>query len=528
MIPDHYNRIPLPEQLAGIWQRRKWLFIIAFFLVFPAGVALIVSLPPLYRASTTLLIGEGDITSEVVNSGGASESVAARLDVIRKEVLSRASLQQLIERFDLYPQYREQPLPFVIERLRKDIGIRQEAVATQAWNEEPTITLTLSYQNPDPVLAADVANELAAMYSQQNDLMMQTRSGRTAEFLRRQLDEVTARLQEQEDLIREFRNRNLRQLPEQQSFALQQLEQLNNELRMNNETQLQLLNRRDAILAGGGSIGFLSNQSLAEAASATGLSELELRQIELDQMLSRYTERHPQVQRLKAEIAKLEAEPRATRSPADGGTAAEDGSASTRRRPELDGIAKDLADLAAERERLREEIREVQARIETSPALTQELMTLDNDYNAIRQQQLSLQTMYEEARLNASLDAERSSEFQVLEPAITPLAPAAPNKFRLLVMGFILSVGFAAGLVFLMEQFDTSFHTLQEVRAYTKLPVLGSIARIETTREKFRHAFRNLAIGAGMAVCVIVLMVVARNVGQGGEELVWMLAGRAI
>lgn len=524
MIPDHYNRIPLNEQLAGIWQRRKWLFIVAFFLVFPAGVALVLSLPPLYRAQTTLLVGQGDIANGVINNG-ATESVAARLDVIRKEITSRSSLQDLIERFDLYPQYRDQPVGFVVNRLRNDIGIRQEAVATQAWNEEPTITLTLSYQSQDPALAAEVANELAALYGRENEELLQTRSARTAEFLRGQLDEVNARLAKQEKLIRDFRNENLRELPEQQSFSLQMLEQLNTELRINNDAQLTLMNRRDAILTGSG-MGFLSNSSLAEAASATGLSELELRRLELDQMLSRYTERHPQVQRLQREIERLEAEPAPVARGRGEGT--DDSAAPARNRPELEGIARDLRALQEEGDEIRERIRDVQSRIEASPGLTQELLSLNNDYNAIRQQQSSLQGLYEEARLNASMEQEQDRRFQVLEPAIPPIAPAAPNHFRLIVMGFILSVGFAGGLVFLREQFDTSFHTLQEVRAYTKLPVLGSIARIETTREKFRHAFRNLAIGAGMVACILVLMVVARNVGQGGEELVWILAGRAI
>ena len=69
MIPDHYNRIPLPEQVAGIWNRRKWLMILAFVLTFPAGVALVLALPPLYRSQTTLLLGEGDISSAIVSAG---------------------------------------------------------------------------------------------------------------------------------------------------------------------------------------------------------------------------------------------------------------------------------------------------------------------------------------------------------------------------------------------------------------------------------------------------------------------------
>ncbi len=527
MIAEPYNRIPLPEQVKGIWQRRKWLMILAFLATFPAGVALVLNLPPLYRSQTTLLIGQGDISSQMINAS-PTEGLAARLDVIRKAILSRSQLEALIERFNLYPQLRGQPVQVVVDRLRKDIGIRQEAAATQTWQQEAPITLILSYQNGDPRLAATVANELANLYEQQNQNLLQHRSARTAEFLRTQLDQVTEKLAQQEKLIRDFRNEHLKELPEQQSLSLATLEQLNAELRMNGDQQLALMERRDSLLTGN-TLGIRSSAALAEAASATGLSELELRRLELDNLLSRYTDRHPDVIRLKREIERLEAEP--PPSPrARGGTSGDtaDTSTSSRRRPELDGITQELTALVEQQDSLRSRIRELQDRLESAPGLTQELLTLNHDYNSIREQHLSLQNLYQEARLKASLEQEQNRQFQVLEPAIPALAPVAPNRFRIIVMGFILSVGFACGLAFMAEQFDTSFHTLQEVRAFTRLPVLGSIARIETTREKFRHAFRNLAIGAGMTVCIIVLVVVASNVGESGEQLVWMLAGRAI
>lgn len=529
MIPDQYNRIPLPEQLAGIWNRRKWLMILAFLFTFPAGVALVLALPPLYRSSTTLLLGQGDISSALVNASTSNESVAARLDVINKAILSRSRLQELIERFDLYPQFRDQPVPVVIDRLRKDIGIRQEAAATQTWQQEPTITLTLSYQSQDPQLAADVANELAALYGQENQNLLLTRSQRTAEFLRRQLDDVSARLREAEQRIRDFRNENLRQLPEQQSLSLATLEQLNAELRMNGDAQLALMERRDSLLAGGNALGILSSgSSVAQMANASGLSELDALRLELQSLRSRFTDRHPDVIRLQNEIKRIEAEPPPAPRNARSNNGEAQGNATARRRPEIDAIDQELAVLNEERDSLRSRITELQQRIETSPGLTQELLTLNHDYNTIREQHMSLQGLYEEARLTASMEQEQNSQFQVLEPAIPASAPMAPARLRIIVMGFILSVGFACALAVMAEQFDTSFHTLQEVRAFTRLPVLGAIARIETTREKFRHAFRNLAIGAGMTVCIIILMVVARNVGESGEQIVWMLAGRAV
>jgi polysaccharide chain length determinant protein (PEP-CTERM system associated) len=528
MIHEQYNRTALPEQLAGMWRRRKWLLIITFFAVFPAGVALVLALPPLYRSSTTLLLGEGDISTALIRAG-TNEGISARLDVINKVILSRSRLQDLVERFDLYPQLRGQPVQVIVARARADIGIRQEAVATQTWEKEPTITLTLSYQSQDPQLAATIANELANMYGQENENLLQHRSTRTAEFLRTQLDDASARLTRQEKLIRDFRNEHLRELPEQQSLSLATLDRLNAEFRLLGEKQIQLMNRRDALLIGGNALGLLSGSGsqFASAARESGLSELEVRRLELNDLRGRYTDRHPEVIRLQNEVARLEALPGATRGGASSAPAP-DSAANAVRRPELDTIAQELSDLNAQQDELRTTIGELQERLESSPGLTQELLQLNQDYATIREQHLSLQRLYEEARLDESMELEQNRRFQVLEPAIPSMAPAAPNRFRLIVMGFILSVGFACGLVVLREHFDTSFHTLQDLRAFTRLPVLGSIARIETTRDKFRHGFRSMALGVGMTAGIVVLVVLAYNVGESGEKLVWMLAGRAI
>jgi len=66
----------------------------------------------------------------------------------------------------------------------------------------------------------------------------------------------------------------------------------------------------------------------------------------------------------------------------------------------------------------------------------------------------------------------------VLEPALPPEGPAAPNRFRLLIMGLLLAIAAAAAAILIREQFDTAFHSVDEVRDYTAVPVLVSIPPI--------------------------------------------------
>lgn len=506
MESDSHNGAPLPEQLAGIWQRRKWLLVTAFVLVFATAVSLVMALPSLYRASTTLLLGQGDISAALVKT--ASEDTAARLDVINKAVLSRSRLQELIERYNLYPELRQQGLQeSVIDRMRHDVVIGREAASLQG-DQSPTVTLTLSYQNRDPALAATIANELAFLFGQENENQLQHRNARTTEFLLSQLDQVGRQLATQESLISAFRNKHLGELPEQQNLNLTTLERLNADSRQNGEKQIQLMNRRDALLADSNALGLLSGQS--------GMSRLDVLRAQLSDLGKQYTDRYPEIARLKSEIHELETAP-----------AHKDDTSGIPRGPALEAVTHELAELADQQMTLRTSIRELQGRIESTPGVAQELLELSHDYDTIREQHLSLQKRYQEARLSESME-QQNRRFQVLEPAIAPKSPVAPHRLRLIVTALVLSLGFSGGIAFLAEQFDTSFHTMRELRSFTSLPVLGSIARIETLGTRVQRGFRMLTYAIGMTAGIALLVVVAHALGKQSEPLVWLLANRGL
>ena len=85
------------------------------------------------------------------------------------------------------------------------------------------------------------------------------------------------------------------------------------------------------------------------------------------------------------------------------------------------------------------------------------------------------------------------------------------------------SIGLAAGAVLLAEQLDTSFHTVDELRTFTTVPVLVSIPRIVTASDRSRGR-RRLQLATAATVLGLVLMVVAAYfVATGNEQLVTAL-----
>jgi hypothetical protein len=95
-----------------------------------------------------------------------------------------------------------------------------------------------------------------------------------------------------------------------------------------------------------------------------------------------------------------------------------------------------------------------------------------------------------------------------------------------MLMGLIMAFGIAGAAVLLAEQFDTSFHRLDELWAFTNMPVLTSVPRIVTWADTWRRWLGFGLVGI-LAVSGLALLVRASYfLGQASGQLVWMLAQR--
>src|SRR5262249_34691547 len=109
------------DRVHAIWQRRKWLAIVAFALPFAAAASLVVALPKVYRSTVVVLVERQQVPEDFVKATVTSE-IETRLQTITQEILSRSRLERLISRFNLYPEYRKQvSAEEVLERMRSDV-----------------------------------------------------------------------------------------------------------------------------------------------------------------------------------------------------------------------------------------------------------------------------------------------------------------------------------------------------------------------------------------------------------------------
>lgn len=491
------------ENIIQIWARRKWWLIAGFVLAVTTSASLIFALPNLYRSSTTVLLGQDAIAGTFI-SGERVNQLDQRLHVIRQELLSREQLLALIERFDLYDGLRQAvPTEEVLARMRKDIHISESTTSqvSQQRGQSAPMQVVIGYQGWSPEQAADIANALAEIYREKYEGIRIGQVNRTTDFLHEQLAEVEQRMDLQEKRINAFRTENLGQLPQQEGMNLATLERLNSDLRLNGERQIQLLNRPGQNSAG----------EFGTVVSTAGESRLEVLQRELTVMSARYNERHPGIIRLQDEIRQLEQEEAASE---------EEGTVN----PGI-SVAEEHARLRDEEARLRTAITSLQRRLQLSPEIDQALTQMSNDYNAIREEHLILLRRYQDARLAQSLESQQTQQFQVLEAALPPALASAPNRPRLMVMALMLTIGGLAALVFVVEQFNQTFHTADELRAFSSVPILTSIHRIGRPGEGVKRGALRLIIFILYVLLLVALAYFMYTNAQTAKGLVWLTAG---
>jgi len=538
--------------LLEVWSRRKWLAILVFTGPCAVIVSLAIALPNLYRSTATLLVQRPEVSEIFVKSSVTSE-LETRLHTISQEILSRSRLQELILRFDLYPEFRKRVSPEeVIDRMRRDIrmefkgrDIRMDSQAVAPQSERgATIAFTLSFRGRDPETVATVTNTLASLFVGENLKLRKRQAAGTAKFLRVELEEMKRKLDKEERRLSEFKERHLGELPEQVAVNLTTLGRLNAELRLNKENQTrtmewlereklagQLALARQQYADGTSlppSVDSLVPDGDAEVLTAR-LAQFRLARLkqELTDLRARFSEKYPDVIRVKAEIASLERQLAAAES--NDGSAAKADSQVNSSRPQDRKVhseaERQLETLREEEKALRQAIDMYDRRVNASPRLEQEYQELFGDYKTMKDLYNTLLQRYQEALMAESIEhGRKGDQVRLLDPAILTTRPTAPNRLRLIFIGLILSMGLAGGVVGLIEHRDTSFHAVTELRTFTKVPVLVSIPRIVTKKDISRQRWQFCLALLGLAI----LIGTTYHIAQGNEQLVWMFdAGRS-
>ena len=507
------------QHYLGVVRRRHLYFLVPLFLGWAIVWGASWVLPPRYQSSTLILIEQPTMPKDYVTPN-INDDLQERMQSITQQILSRTRLLHIIDEFNLYSGGRAQwSADQKVEHLRKDIDIE---LVRDSRTDQVT-AFNVSYSARNPLVAQQVTAELTNLFINENLEVRQHQSEDTTQFLETQLEAARKILADQEDKIRQFKAQHVGEMPGQLASNLQILQGL----------QSQLQNEEDALNAAKQQHVYL--QTLADqyrtmqptkgsdGTSNVGLpaldQELDRLKAQLADLSSHYTDRHPDVRKVKEQIAKTERmrdqllaslKTKGTDSSNDGSDSASqstDPVQASIMAPVQSQLRSNQLEIT-NRERavasLKAKVEGYQSRLNQEPIREQQLADLTRGYDQSKSNYDDLLKKKNESKMATSMELLQQGErFRVVDAPSFPQKPEFPNRLKFCGIG--LAIGLALGVVVagIFEFLDDRMHNASEIRKLLPAEVIGEIPTIVNASDA-RVANRTVWLGWATAALVLI------------------------
>jgi polysaccharide chain length determinant protein (PEP-CTERM system associated) len=502
----------------GMVRRRHLQFLIPLFL----GWALVWGaswvLPPRYQSSTLILVEQPTMPKDYVTPN-VNDDLQQRLQSITQQILSRTRLLRIIDAMNLYSGGGVTP-DDKVERMRKDIGI--ELVK----NGHDTITaFNVSYSSRDPRQAQQITSELTNLFINENLEVRQQESEDTTKFLEGQLETARKTLSDQEEKIREFKGQHVGELPTQVGSNLQILAGLQSQLQTEEDALNTAKQQRVYLETLVNQYRSLQGSPKSEGGAPVGLpavdQELDKLRAELADLSSHYTDRHPDVRKLKEQIAKTqkmrdqiaadlkakasaaEADPNAANA-ADAADMRDPSSPMVQLQGQLQANRVEIANREHAVADLKTKVVDYQARLNQEPVREQQLSDLTRGYEQSKANYDELLKKKNGSAMATSMELLQQGErFRIIDPPSLPIKPDFPNRLKFCGIG--LGVGLALGALAAgaFEMMDDRIYDQKELQKLLPVAVISEIPAIVAEKDE-RSERQRVWIGWAAAVFVSV------------------------
>jgi len=358
---------------------------------------------------------------------------------------------------------------------------------------------------------ARMANALALLFIDENVRARVDQTEDTAQFLEEQLQETKRQLDEKDSELRTIQSHNILEMPESKQYHMEALANLRAQLQTIHDKidqdQREKSMLESVILAGNGAPTVdVDGLPTAGNGGAGYQSELQKLEAKLAQLKSRYGPSHPDVRKTQAEIERLQAKA------ASEGTQAEQhvevatpAPVQRKRNPVLEAqiekLNEDIQSQTAMLKPLQDRMQSHESMLEQMPVFEAQIARVKSDFEILKTQYTSLLEKEKAAEISHALEVHQKGErFEVLDPAIPPQKPAAPDRVLFSVGGLVGGILLGIGLAALAEMNDESVRTEIEAARILGKPVLSGIPEILAAREASIRRLKALGMVVGTSV----------------------------
>jgi uncharacterized protein involved in exopolysaccharide biosynthesis len=515
-----------------------------------------------YQASATIQIEKPLIPDQMVKTTVASYAEELLASVTQR-VMTAANIHGLIEKFKLYPDQRSSmAMDELVAQFRADTSVTPSVVDAPTRYGRPaaiTYAFTVSFKYSDPQTASDVANELAKLHVTQNSELRAGSAARTSQFLEQEAGKVAKRLSDVQSQINRLQGSSGAMIASQDpAMAATRYDQIDRDLANVDQSLREARERRDLLES-----DLLQTSKYRAVLSdgqpvVRGEDRLVAAQQELVAAQAKYSDDHPDILRLKREIAaltggsvdygsmitQLQANVSSTQEQLATARQAysEDHPDVIRLKRILESQQKQLADAQTKaatptarpaaadnpvylqlQTRMRtadQEIAELSGRraqlyarlsqYSYNPDLEAKYAPLARERDLLQAQYTDLREKYTAASLAESVESEDKGQIlTMVEAARAPASPIEPNRIMLVFLGFVIGLAAAFSTASLTDSMDTSVRGSRDVEMLLRMSPIAMIPFIDTPEDVIGRRKKRMIISFVMlAIGIFVVMLV--------------------
>lgn len=509
----------------SVWRYRWYIHLVAVPICL-AGWALVATLPNKYESSASVYVDTRSMLKPLLRGLTVESDVESDVAHITQTLFTRENLEKIARMADMdLKADNERQLDAILNRLKGSVSL------TRRMGKNIYV---ISYESDDPAEAKRVVDAVMTLFVE-SALGGARKDTSTAEkFLSEQIKEYETRLTDAEEKVEEFKRKNIEFLPRAGVDYFSKLQQSKAEY---SEAKLLLeeaTKKRDEIsrqMQGEeptfGIVPFQREMKFDHPLDAR-IAQLET---QLDELLLRYTARHPDVEATQETINRLkkkrdeDLKELQERSKGSNTYAGPDSSPVYQQlKISLGRSEAEVAALTVRVNQLAENVNKLEQMVDTVPKIEAELQRLNRDYSINKENYELLLARRESAALSRQADQSADEvKFKVIDVPRLPTSPSSPN--RMLFNAVVLIGGFAAGIVLaiLLAQIKPTFDSQRYLSEFTKLPVYGAISIVRTASQIKMRLFEVVSF----FVVMFMILLTFGMVFIFQSQLVHLLGGNA-
>ena len=466
--------------LRGMWRFRWWGLAFAW-VVGVAGCFVIYAMPDRYESTARIYVDTQSVLRPLMSGLAVQPNINQQIAILSRTLITRPNVEKLITMADLdlttrTPAQREA----LILELTKGLQIRG------AGRDN---LFTLAYQDTRPERAQRVVQALVSLFVESGLVGKRQDSTAARRFIDEQIASYEQKLSEAENRLKDFRLRNMGLIGDGARDYVSQMTEMAARL---SQAELELReaeNSRDSLkrqVAGEEPV-LLAQPPVQSASSVPEIdARIDALKKNLDGLLQRYTEQHPDVIGVRRVIAQLEEQRQKELDAMRKAGAATPSWGAPNADPVVQQMKISLAQAEARVAALRARVSEFSARVaqlrssaELLPKIEAEQAQLNRDYEVNKRNYESLVGRRESANMSVEMSAQGGiTEFRVIDPPSLPSKASEPNRVLLMPLAGLVGLGAGIALTFLLSQLRPAFTDVRVLREITGMPVLGAVSLV--------------------------------------------------